>query len=176
MKIKRQVRHTIFIYCEGKTDYLFVRHLKKLYLLRGAKKITLKRGTGGKLPTFILETMKNAQVREYDEKYIVLDSDNKKNQELETEEKKSLNKGIKLIWQKPCLEGVFLRILKGKQFIEKTSKLCKSIFNREYISNNTPLTETLLEKLFTKDILNKKRREIQELDQLIKLMEKRAEK
>lgn len=186
MKKLKQLRHTIFIYCEGKTDHLFVRYLKKLYLFRGTKQITLKKGTGGKLFTFILETVKNAQVREYNEKYIVLDSDGKKEEELEKEFKEAQNRikrdninkddiNIQLIWQKPCLEGVFLRILKGNQFIKEKSELCKSIFNKEYIQSKTPLTEALLEKLFTTDILNAKRQEVQELDQLIRLMEKRKE-
>ena len=186
MKKSRQIRHTIFIYCEGKTDHLFVRYLKKQYLVRGTKQITLKKGTGGKLSTFILETVKIAQVREYNEKYIVLDSDGKKEEELGKELKEAQNKikrdninkddiNIQLIWQKPCLEGVFLRILKSDKFIKEKSESCKSIFNKEYIQDKTPLTETLLEKLFTKDFLSAKRQEVQELDQLIQLMEKRKE-
>ena len=176
MKKTRQIRHTIFIYCEGKTDHLFVQHLKKIYFIRGSKKISLKRGTGGKLSTYISETMKNAQVRDYDEKYIVLDSNGKKEEELKKAQNESQKYDIQLIWQKPCLEGVFLRILKGAQFIKEKSELCKSIFNREYTSDNTPLTETLLEKLFTKDILDTKRKEIKELEQLTQLMEKKEGK
>ncbi len=178
MKKLKQLRHTIFIYCEGKTDHLFVRYLKKLYLVRGTKQVTLKKGTGGKLSTFILETVKNAQVREYNEQYIVLDSDGKKEEELkEAQNKIKKDKiDIQLIWQKPCLEGVFLRILKGNQFIKEKSESCKSIFNKEYIQDKTPLTEALLEKLFTKDILSANRQKVQELDQLIRLMEDRKDK
>lgn len=114
---------TIFIYCEGKEDHLFIRHLKKLYLLRGIKKITLKKGTGGALSTFISETVNNAQVRDYDEKYIVLDSDDKKKEELRKAQTESQKHNIQLIWQKPCLEGVFLRILRGNQFIKDKERI-----------------------------------------------------
>ena len=170
MKKIQQRRHTIFIYCEGKTDGLFVQHLKKLYLLRGTKHVAIKTGTGGDYSTFISEVKKNAQVRDYDEKYIVLDSNGKNKEELQKAEKLAQEKHIQLIWQKPCLEGIFLRILKSVKFIKEKSEFCKSNFNKLYMSYNTPLSEILLEKLFTKDILNSKRREVQELDQLIKLM------
>lgn len=173
MKKTKQRRRTIFIYCEGKTDHLFIRYLKKLYLIRGTKQVTLKKGTGGNLSTYISETVKNAQVRDYDEKYIVLDSDNKKEEELEKAQNESKEDNIQLIWQKPCLEGVFLRVLKGGDwFIKEKSESCKSIFKRGYMPGNTPL-ESLLEKLFTKDILDAKKQEIQELGQLIQLMEER---
>lgn len=172
MKKTRQVRHTIFIYCEGQTDYLFARHLKKIYLIRGSKKITLKRGTGGDLSTFISETVRNAHIREYNEKYIMLDANGKKEEKLEKAEKKGQKDNIQLIWQRPCLEGVFLRILKNSHLIKEKSQLCKSVFYKEY-TNKGFLTDTLLEKLFSKKILNRKREEIQELDQLIQLMEKK---
>ena len=121
MKKARQIRHTIFIYCEGKTDHLFVQHLRNLYLTRGTKKVTLKEGSGGSLFTFISETVKNAQVRDFNEKYIVLDADVEKERKLKKGQKEELERNkINLIWQTPCLEGVFLRILKGKQFIKKT--------------------------------------------------------
>ena len=174
MRKTQQRRHTIFIYCEGKTDRLFVQHLKDLYILRGVKQVYLKRGTGGDLSTYISETVKNAQVRDFDEKYIVLDSNGKKEQKLKRAEEESQKHKIQLIWQRPCLEGVFLRILKGEQFIREKSRTCKSVFNKEYMSDNTPLTETLLKRLFTKNILDKKRKEIKELDQLIQLMKKRG--
>ena len=171
MKKSRQVRHTIFIYCEGKTDHLFVQYLKRLYLLRGTKQVDPRKGRGGGLSTFISDIIGNAQVRDYDEKYIVLDSDDKKEEELKESQTESQKYNIQLIWQKPCLEGVFLRILKGDQFIKETSESCKAIFKREYMPDNTSLTESLLEKLFTKNILNTKRKKVSELNQLIQLME-----
>ena len=100
----------------------------------------------------------------------------KKTKEIKEAEKKSQKKDIQLIWQRPCLEGVFLRILKGEQFIKEKSELCKSIFYKEYVPDDNILTELILEKLFTKNILNIKRQKIQELDQLIQLMEERKDK
>ena len=173
MKTKKQRRHTIFIYCEGKTDGLFVQHLKNLYLERGTKHVAIKIGTGGDYSTFITEVENNAHVRDYDEKYILLDSNGKNKKNLEEAEYSAQEKDIALIWQRPCLEGVFLRILKGKQFIKETSKFCKSTFNKTYLKEKEGLSEILLSKLFTKDILETKRREVQELDQLIKLMEEK---
>ena len=127
------------------------------------------------MPTFISETANNAQVRDYDEKYIVLDSDNKTEKELKKLEKTHFTnktKDIQLIWQKPCLEGVFLRILKGHQFTKEKSASCKVIFHKEY-ANNNPLTEELLDQLFIKSLLDQKRQEVPELNQLIQLMEEK---
>lgn len=170
MKLRRR-KHTVFIYCEGRTDKLFAQHLKNLYVIRGTKKITLKEGTGGGFSTFISNTLKYAQERDYDVKCILLDSNGKKPKELKDSETKSENHHISLIWQKPCLEGVLLRILKATALPQNTSsKKCKDIFKKEY-PNDHPLKETSLEKLFPKDILNKQRKDIPELDQLIKIME-----
>ena len=171
MKNLRQVRHTLFIYCEGKTDYLFVHHLKKLYLIRGFKQITIKKGSGGDISTFISNTVKNAQVRGYDEKYIVLDTDKKSNAELEEAEQQSCQNNIQLIWQKPCLEGLFLRILKNNQITQETSESCKTLFYKEYNQNNKTLTKKLVNTLFPKIILDSRRQKIKELNQLIQLME-----
>lgn len=173
-KIKQR-RHTIFIYCEGKTDGLFTQHLKRLYLQRGTKHVAIKTGTGGDYFTFISEVEKNAQARDYDEKYIVLDTNGKSKEELNKAKKLAQPKNIKLIWQQPCLEGIFLRILKSEKFIKEKSKGCKLAFNKEYVPDDTPFSEILLKKLFTKDILNSKRQELSELDQLIQLMEKKSE-
>ena len=106
----------------------------------------------------------------------MLDSNGKSDKELQEATKLAQGKDIQLIWQTPCLEGVFLRILKGGQFINKNSDICKSTFNKEYLREKKVLSDTLLKKLFTKDILNSKRQEIPELDQLIQLMEKKGNK
>ena len=168
---KRPLRHTIVIGCEGKTDHLFVSHLKKLYPSRGTKHITLKEGSGGDIFTFISEITKNARIRDYDEKWIVWDSNGKSQRELKKAEREVQGNDIQLIWQRPCLEGVLLRILKGTRFENESSARCKSLFKREYWPNNTTWPDTLLEKLFPKNILEPKRREVSELDQLLKLIE-----
>ena len=174
MKKSRYTRHTILIYCEGKTDYLFALHLKKLFPSRGFKTITLIKGRGGALSTFISDI--ENKPGEYDKKYIVLDSNGKREEDLREAQNQSQKHNIELIWQKPCLEGIFLRILKGNQFIKEKSESCKDIFYKKYTSDRKPLTEKLLNQLFTKlfakDFLNTKRQEVPELDQLIRLMEK----
>ena len=175
---KRQTRHvrrrTIFIYCEGKTDALFVQHLKGLYLQRGTKQINIKRGMGGGDGLkFISEVKKEARFIEYDEKYIVLDSNGKTKEKREDLETSAQEEKIQLIWQQPCLEGVFLRILKDKNFITtKSSQHCKSTFKDSYLTSNTQsLTTLVLERIFSKIILDKKRQQLPELNQLIQLME-----
>ena len=170
MSNPRQAKYTIFIYCEGKTDCLFVKYLHRLYHCRGQSKITFKEGTGGGFSTFISDVVKNAQIRDYDEKYILLDVDNKSEQEQKRAEKSSQEKNIQLIWQKPCLEGVFLQIL--GQRVYGTSKECKSFFYKEYKVKDSKLTEALLCQFFSKTLLNLKRKEIKSLNLLIKLMEK----
>ena len=166
-----QIRYTLFIYCEGKTDYLFVRHLKNLYLIRGSKQIKIKKGSGGDISTFISDTVNNVQVSGYDEKYIVLDTDKKSDAELEEAKQQSRQENIHLIWQKPCLEGLFLRILKNNKLNQETSESCKTLFYKEYNQNNKTLTEELLSTLFPKILLDNRRQKIKELDQLIQLME-----
>ena len=176
MKYPRQIRHTLFIYCEGKTDHLFIKYLKKLYSVRGSKHITLKKGVGGDASTFILETVKHTQQHEYDEIYIVSDTDQRTTNELQTIEKNYKQKNIQFIWQKPCVEGMFLKILKEKSYTHETSKVCKNLFYKEYSPNNPSLTKSLLNKLFSKKTLDSKRQKISELDQLIKLMEPASDK
>ena len=164
MNLKRQIRHTVFIYCEGKTDAEFAQYLKKLYSIRGTKHIKIKTGRGGDLSTFLSAIRRDAQVRDYDEKYILLDSNGKSPEELKESKQESQKHDTLLIWQRPCLEGVFLRVLNPKGFIpDKTSKKCKDIFYKDYAKHAT-LT-TVLETLFTKTLMDKKRKEIPELNQ-----------
>ena len=167
MNFKRQVRHTVIIYCEGKTDKLFLQYLKKLYVDRGIKKITIKEKRGASRLSSNME--KIAQITGHDKKCILLDINNKKPQKIKELGEESTRNDIQLIWQEPCLEGVFLKIL-DKTLLKETSQKCKNIFYKKH-TNQTALTTVLLEKLFTKTILNKKRKEIPELNQLIKIME-----
>ena len=169
---RRVRRRTIFIYCEGKTDALFVQHLKDLYLQHRTKQITIRKGAGGGDSKFILAVKKEASSAEYDKKYIVLDSNGKTPQEREELKISAKREEIQLIWQRPCLEGVFLRILKTENFIKKSSQHCKSTFKENYLnSNNQSLTPHVLKKILNKSILEKKRQQLLELNQLIQLME-----
>ena len=169
---KRTARTTVFIYCEGKTEHLFVKHLKDLYLVRGTRQVTLKKGTGGDISTFISETLKNATIRDYDGKYILLDADRRSKKERELLAKSAQDDNIQLIWQIPCLEGVLLKILGDREVENQESFVCKKNFKRKYLAGNMILSEPLLKKLLPKGVLDAKRKSIPELDLLIYSIER----
>lgn len=70
-------------------------------------------------------------MRDYNEKYIVLDADQKTKTELNKTEKQISEHEIKLIRQKPCLEGFLLSVLEHNNRIQKTSGECKNLFYKK---------------------------------------------
>ena len=166
----KKVRPTAIICCEGKTELIFAKYVKSLFVQ--IKKITVRNLKGRRDIDAIINYIEK-QPAEYDEKYIFVDSDiydQKSQTRTGEEEKKAKTKGIVIIWSSPCLEGVLLKILEDRKYRENdSSEKYKKLFKQKYDKNNN--FEKIVRQKFSKDLLSSKRKSIPELDQLIKAIE-----
>lgn len=169
----RKQRKTVLIYCEGKTEKIFVKYLQTLFAYKVKMKnrrIKIKEGYGGS-PLHLIYKVKNDPAI-YKDKYIILDKDKKKEGEINNLEDTAKKHDIQLLWSVPCLEGLFLKILRD-DFNEHSfsSVKCKSLFKHEYNKEQDQWDKNLLEKCFPKEKLNVKRKTIPILEKMIHIME-----
>ena len=170
---QRKQRQTILIYCEGKTEKIFVKYLYALFTSETQlknRRIKIKEGDGGG-PLHLINKVKNDPAS-YSDKYIFLDMDKKSKIEIKNLEETARKNHIELIWSVPCLEGLFLKILKDN-FNEKSfdSARCKSLFKNEYNKGQDSWDKDLLEKYFSKMRLNTKKRTIPILKKIIHIIQ-----
>lgn len=166
-KNRRAVRRTALIYCEGAHDLAFVRHLIKLFEKEKKSKIRhrSKQGHGGAPDSLINEAVN--VIGSFDKKIVKADRDREES-EIQKAEALSLEYSIPIIWSEPCLEALLLSIIEEKNYTNQSSKLCKQRFEEKYIPPNKRTDSRAYEKLFTLDVINKARKRIPELNQLVK--------
>lgn len=166
-KKRRQASKTLFILGEGFSDGMFLKHLRKLYSFNSGVAITVKKGKGGDAESIITEAIRTPGA--FDRKVVVLDND-KSNTEMNGAREIAKNKGIELIENSPCLEGLLLLIFSEK-IDGKNSEWCKNKFESTYIDKNKRGEPSEYDKFFTKKLLDSKRSKILELNKLILIME-----
>jgi hypothetical protein len=162
----RVVRTTLLLVGEGPTDAAFLKHLKSLYCKDGAGvKATIKRGHGGDPLSIIKKSVKYACEAEYDYRITLLDMDIPwSDQGMKLARKKRIN----LVGSNPCIEGLLLSIL--NEPVPESSQNCKVAIKKLLPSLN-PLERESYVPHFSKEMLEKARTRISELDKLLKYLE-----
>lgn len=130
--------------------------------------ITIKKGKGG-TPEGIVKSAINYSGA-FDRKIVVVDNDKSKI-EMQKARKKAKEYNIELIENTPCLEAMLLSILESKNFHSKSSAWCKREFEKKYIEKKQRSELHRYGELFPKATLEKSRREVVILNQLISPME-----
>ena len=69
----------------------------------------------------------------------------------------------------PCIEGLFLEILDRSK--PQISKECKKIFETDYLNKKDKLDHKSYQKIFNKNKLEKARKRIPLLNQILKIFE-----
>lgn len=167
---RRQVSKTLLVFGEGFGEEMFLKHLKSLYHSRdNGIGIKIYKGKGGDPYNIIIDAYKVPGA--FDRKIVVLDND-KTETEIIKARQEAKKRSIELIENTPCLEFVLVSILDKKPH-SRDSKWCKGEFESKYLDKKkrSELDEYL--KLFPKDLLDKQRVKISELDSLISIMEGR---
>lgn len=193
-KKKRKKKVVVSYIYEGKTEKIFLEYLSNIYNSE-AKPLTIFSGSGGSADSILLKTLKALDRGTY--LFVILDEDFEQKGPISQETLRSLervwclpqmaldgvpyrelsdrnadNRKPVVIFSNPSsVEGMLLQILgvpKDELEGKETSRLkdqlngfCKSGFN-----------ESFLEMKFTKILIEKSRKNIQELDLLISLLEK----
>ena len=166
---QRRQRQTVLIYCEGKTEKIFVKYLQTLFASKAKinKRIKIKEGSGGS-PLYLINKVKS-EPASYNDKYIILDKDEKNRTEIKKFEETAKQNDIQLLWSVPCLEGLFLKILENN--FPLNSAKCKSLFKNKYNNGQKHWDNNLLAKYFPKTKLNVKKKTIPVLKKIIQIME-----
>jgi hypothetical protein len=168
-KKKRSAKKTILIFGEGLGEEMILKHLRSLYAKDSGVQAKILKGRGGTAARIVADAYRTPG--DFDKVIVVIDND-KTREEMEQARRGAKERKIELIEHTPCLEFILLLILSNKQEITgKNSNWCKKKFESEYISKKkrSELKEYI--KIFPKNLLDAKRREISELDRLISILE-----
>jgi hypothetical protein len=168
MPRQRDARYTVLIYCEGQTEFAFIKYIKAIFVIRGEREVKIRKGKGGGLSTHISDVRGICQSAAFQEKFIILDEDNRPNITAQTLTE-ATSEQIQLIWPQPCIEGLFLTILEENfNFRATASAHCKRQFEERYLNKDQKLESKNYERHLTKELLEQKRATIPALDQLIR--------
>lgn len=159
---------TILLFGEGLDDKMFLKHLQKLYCSRNAGvSITVKKGKGGDPTSIVIDVSKESG--DFSRRAVFIDND-KSQAEMEKGREEAKKRNIELIENTPCLEG-FLLLTLGDKKTFSNSHSYKSEFEKNYISEDRRDDSKEYEKVFPKELLERRRLEISALDALIKIFE-----
>ncbi len=141
---------TLLVMGEGEHDKAFLSHMKGLYhQRRSGSKITLDFSSGGSPHDIIKDTVKKSRHVDYDQKFILMDSDVPVKQQ---DIKAADDSDITILYSTPlCLEGMLLDVLDQK--IPNTAQKCKSTLHPQLA--DSPVLAKSYELLFTKPVLDK---------------------
>ena len=158
--MKRRPSRTVLLIGEGKTEKIFLKHLKSLYISRGCGVAVNIQSADGKGPEYIVNYAIRRSCRIQSDRILVL-LDTDISIEVDTRNKAS-NNNIELVESTPCFEGLLLDIL--KQRVPPKSAQCKKQCRQHFTG---PLTEIESYKNLTKKLLEKRRGDVPPLDKLL---------
>ena len=129
-------------------------------------------GSGGAPRCVVERAVRLKGSRSYDKCFVLIDADLPFEPDSELEKRMRRKPCIEMLKATPCIEGLFLAILKYPKFSQtKTSSyLCKRMFE-EYLSQYKKIDKRSYEKIFPREILDERHTDISELDAILKAME-----
>ena len=162
--LRRQVRHTVRIVCEGRADESFVKHVRSLYLARQGNVALTTKVAHGKGGRHALTLACSRHVRAgIDTVAILIDTDQDWNDQLRAIARRA---GIQVLESQPCLEAWLLRVL-GVEVTPRTAD-CKRIFADR--CGGEAHEDGIYQRHFPKPALDSARRDIEVLDRLLTLL------
>ncbi len=157
---ERQQRKTALLVGEGLAEQAFLNHLKALYVERGSKQVTVKtaKGKGG---AHVLDyTRRQGLQAAFDQMGTLLDTDTDWNDE---QRGLAIRLGIEVFEAHPCLEALLLRV-SGLRALHATDQ-CKKAFKQKFQAEAH--VSGLFERHFPKDVLERARKQVPELERLV---------
>ncbi|UOD51448.1 hypothetical protein [Orrella daihaiensis] len=164
--MRKSVRKTVLLCCEGKADQAFVAYLRSTYTAgkRGAPYV-LPKQAGGKGGNHVIATLLGElRCSKPDRAVALLDADCPP---AAAKRREARHHGIELIALEPCLEGLLLRIL--GLAVPPSSQACKE--RLKSIDRRDPFDPGFYAKHFPKARLDIERQSIPELDSLLALFD-----
>lgn len=166
---RRHASKTLLLFGEGFNEEMFLKYLRSQYTRDRGIAVTIKKGKGGTADGIVIEAAKMPGA--FDRKIVILDNDKPKT-EMEKARREAKNRNIELIENTPCLEFLLLSIMNSeKKPTGKNSVWCKNEFESKYLKKQKRGEPDEYAKLFPKDLLDKQRSKIEELNKLIAILE-----
>jgi hypothetical protein len=163
---RRYARSTQLVFGEGLEDKPLLKHLRSLYARDVGIYSKVDCGTGGS-PKDIAEAAKR---RAGGCKVIlVVDGDKPKQEYDEMQRVIDGSSNMDAIIIKPCTEALLLAILNEGKWPNLSSSKSKSEFERKYIDERKRREQEAYAKILSKDLLDRMRKKIPDLDKLIKV-------
>lgn len=168
---KRRARKTRLLFGEGLDEEMFLRHLKSLYARDIGVQIKICRGRGGSADGIVADADRLPGA--YDTRIVILDCD-KSRIEMDRARDAAKIRNIILLENNPCLESMLLAILNdGKIKTGMNSDWCKREFESHYMTRKKRNELQEYKKVFSKSLLDRQRRNVAELDNLISIIQGR---
>lgn len=167
----RQAKRAVLFVGEGTTEKAFLGYLKDLYHNRGCgTSVKIESGDGGSPDSVIKKAIGFMTYAAYEKGYVLVDDDVACPQKTLTEAGK---RNIEVLWTTPCIEGFLLDILQHTGFNASTatSGKCKKLFHKHYLKENKKYLKDNYHQVFPKALLEKQRKTIPLLDDIIKVFE-----
>ena len=170
----RRTKKTILFVGEGPTEKAFLQHIKQLYITRDMDlAVKVECGSGGSPQNVVEKTIRLRSSSSYDRCFVLIDSDLPFQPHGELKRRICKKPHIEILCAIPCVEGLFLAILKHPRFSRQsaTSSMCKRIFEETYIPHDRKTDKRFYKKLFPKEILDAGRRDIPEFNAILEAMD-----
>ena len=168
----RRTKKTTLIVGEGPTEKAFLQHIQQTYVTRDMDiAVKVESGSGGSPKSVIEKAIRLRSSRSYDQCFVLVDKDLPFCPDRELKRRMRKKPHIEILNATPCIEGLFLAILDPK--FSQQSKLtdfCKNTFEEKYISQHKKSDKRSYEKIFSKQILDKRRQDVLELDAILRAM------
>ena len=174
MRPSRSTKTTILFVGEGPTEKAFLQHLQTLYISRDASIVVkVESGSGGAPSSVAQKAIRLRSSRAYDRCFILVDADRPLVMDRKLEERMKKKPRIEVLKSTPCVEGLLLTILGHNNFSQSgtSSDHCKREFEANYMTDERKTEKRSYASRFTKEILEAQRRNISELDAILKAMQ-----
>lgn len=166
-KKRRASKKTILMFGEGFNDGIFLKHLRGIYSRNSGVQIKIQNGKGGTAYEVVSDACK--ALGAFDKRAVVVDCD-KGEEEMQRARQVAAKKQVVLLENTPCLEFTLLLILESPPR-GKTSKWYKERFESGYLDKKKRDEPKEYIKLFPQSLLDKKRTQITELNEMILTLE-----
>jgi len=170
----RRTKTAILIVGEGLTEKAFLQYLQEIYISREADvAVKIECGSGGSPQCVVEKTIHLRDSRAYDKCVVVLDAHIPLKPDREIKKLMKKRPPVEIISINPCIEGLFLTILKHPNFSRNraSAQECKHEFEVHYLSGAQKTDKRSYGRIFPRTILDSCRRSIRELDAILKVMQ-----
>lgn len=177
LKVKpaRNSKTTILIVGEGPTEKAFLQFIKELYIMRDADIVVkVECGSGGSPRSVVERAIRLCASRAYDKCFVLFDADLPLETDAKLKQRMQKKPSVQILKATPCIEGLFLAILKHPGFFQNSalaSASCKREFEANYLSADKKMDKRSYASHFTKETLDKLRKYIPEFDAILKAMQ-----